>query len=57
MKQKRGRKPIPEQDKKKPVIIYFSENEIEKLGGSIQLKKTLQNYSQTKLKQNEKKLI
>ena len=55
MTQKRGRKPIPEQDKKKALIIYLSENQINQLGGSLELRKTLQNYSLTKIKQNEKR--
>lgn len=55
MTQKRGRKPIPEQDKKKALIIYLSENQINQLGGHLELRKTLQNYSLTKLKQNEKR--
>jgi hypothetical protein len=55
MTQKRGRKPIPEEQKKKPLIIYLSENQINSLGGKLTLSKMLQNYSLTKLKQNEKK--
>jgi hypothetical protein len=55
MTQKRGRKPIPEQDKKKALIVYLSDNQINALGGKITLSKMLQNYSLTKLKQNEKK--
>ena len=55
MQQKRGRKPIPEQDKKKALIVYLSDNQINALGGKITLSKMLQNYSLTKLKQNEKK--
>jgi hypothetical protein len=57
MTQKRGRKPIPEEQKKKPLIIYLSENQINSLGGKLTASKMLQNYSLTKLKQNEKKLI
>ena len=57
MQQKRGRKPIPEQDKKKPLIVYLTQNEIDKLGGNLKLRKTLEHYSLTKLKQNEKKAI
>jgi hypothetical protein len=57
MTQKRGRKPIPEQDKKKPLIVYLTQNEIDKLGGNFELRKMLENYSQTKLKQNAKKEI
>ena len=57
MQQKRGRKPIPEQDKKKALIVYLSENQINSLGGKLTLSKMLQNYSLTKLKQNEKKAI
>ena len=57
MTQKRGRKPIPEQDKKKALIIYLSENQINALGGKLIASKMLQNYSLTKLKQNAKKEI
>ena len=57
MTQKRGRKPIPEEQKKKPLIIYLSENQINLLGGKLTASKMLQNYSLTKLKQNEKKAI
>ena len=57
MTQKRGRKPIPELDKKKALIIYLSENQINALGGKLIASKMLQNYSLTKLKQNEKKII
>jgi hypothetical protein len=55
MQQKRGRKPIPEEQKKKPLIVYLSENQINSLGGKLTVSKMLQNYSLTKLKQNEKK--
>jgi hypothetical protein len=55
MLQKRGRKPIPEEQKKKPLIVYLSENQINSLGGKLIASKMLQNYSLTKLKQNEKK--
>jgi hypothetical protein len=57
MTQKRGRKPIPENQKKKPLIVYLTQNEIDKLGGNLELRKMLENYSQTKIKQNEKKII
>jgi hypothetical protein len=57
MTQKRGRKPIPEEQKKKPLIVYLTQNEIDKLGGNFELRKMLENYSQTKLKQNAKKEI
>jgi hypothetical protein len=57
MLQKRGRKPIPEEQKKKPLIIYLSENQINLLGGKLIALKILQNYSLTKLKQNAKKEI
>ena len=57
MTQKRGRKPIPELDKKKALIIYLSENQINALGGKLIASKMLQNYSLTKLKQNAKKEI
>lgn len=57
MTQKRGRKPIPDNQKKKAVIIYLSDEQVEKLGGRLTTSKMLQNYSLTKLKQNEKKAI
>lgn len=57
MTQKRGRKPIPEEQKKKPLIIYLSENQINSLGGKLTASKMLQNYSLNKLKQHEKKAI
>ena len=57
MTQKRGRKPIPENQKKKPLIVYLTQNEIDKLGGNFELRKMLENYSQTKIKQHEKKII
>ena len=57
MTQKRGRKPIPENQKKKPLIVYLTQNEIDKLGGNLELRKMLENYSQTKIKQNAKKEI
>jgi hypothetical protein len=57
MTQKRGRKPIPEEQKKKPLIIYLSENQINALGGKLIASKMLQNYSLNKLKQHEKKII
>jgi hypothetical protein len=57
MTQKRGRKPIPELDKKKALIIYLSENQINALGGKLIASKMLQNYSLNKLKQHEKKII
>jgi hypothetical protein len=55
MQQKRGRKPIPELDKKKALIIYLYENQINALGGKLTASKMLQNYSLNKLKQNEKR--
>jgi hypothetical protein len=57
MTQKRGRKPIPELEKKKALIIYLSENQINLLGGKLTVTKMLQNYSLIKLKQNAKKEI
>lgn len=57
MTQKRGRKPIPENKKKKAVIIYLSDEQVGQLGGRLTASKMLQNYSLTKLKQNEKKII
>jgi uncharacterized protein YlbG (UPF0298 family) len=57
MTQKRGRKLIPENKKKKAVIIYLSDEQVEQLGGRLTASKMLQNYSLTKLKQNAKKEI
>ena len=55
MKQKRGRKPIPDNQKKKPVIIYLSDEQIDILGGTKATKNILQDYSLFKIKQNAKK--
>jgi uncharacterized protein YlbG (UPF0298 family) len=57
MTQKRGRKPIPDNQKKKAVIIYLSDEQVEQLGGRLTASKMLQNYSLNKLKQHEKKAI
>jgi len=57
MTQKRGRKPIPDNQKKKSVIIYLSDEQVEQLGGRLTASKMLQNYSLNKLKQHEKKAI
>jgi hypothetical protein len=57
MQQKRGRKPIPDNKKKKAVIIYLSDEQVELLGGKLTASKMLQNYSLNKLKQHEKKAI
>lgn len=53
--QKRGRKPIPDNQKKKPVLIYLSNDQINLLGGPLAAKNILQDYSLFKIKQNEKK--
>lgn len=52
---KRGRKPIPDNQKKKALIIYLSDEQVEKLGGRLTASKMLQNYLLTKIKQNAKK--
>lgn len=57
MTQKRGRKPIPDNQKKKPVIVYLSNDQINLLGGSLAAKNILQDYSLFKIKQNAKKEI
>jgi uncharacterized protein YlbG (UPF0298 family) len=57
MLQKRGRKLIPENKKKKAVIIYLSDEQVEQLGGRLTALKMLQNYSLNKIKQHEKKAI
>lgn len=54
---KRGRKPIPDNQKKKPVIVYLSDDQINLLGGSLAAKNILQDYSLFKIKQNAKKEI
>lgn len=57
MQQKRGRKPIPDSQKKKPVIIYLSDDQINLLGGRLAAKNILTDYSLFKIKQNAKKEI
>ena len=54
---KRGRKPIPENKKKKPVIVYLSDEQIDKLGGTLATRNILQDYSLFKIKQYEKKIV
>jgi len=54
---KRGRKPIAESKKKKPVIVYLSDEQIDKLGGSLATRNILQDYSLFKIKQYEKKIV
>jgi hypothetical protein len=54
-KNKRGRKPIPDNQKKKPVLIYLSDDQISLLGGPLAAKNILQDYSLFKIKQNAKK--
>ena len=54
---KRGRKPIPENQKKKPVLIYLSDEQIDKLGGTLATRNILTDYSLQKIKQYEKKIV
>jgi len=54
---KRGRKPIPENKKKKPLLIYLSNDQIDSLGGPLAAKNILQDYSLFKIKQYEKKIV
>jgi len=54
---KRGRKPIPDNQKKKPVLIYLSDDQINLLGGPSAAKNILTDYSLFKIKQNAKKEI
>jgi predicted acetyltransferase len=44
----RGRKTIPKETKKIPVCIYLQAQEIEQLGGMVNLRNELTNYSKTK---------
>jgi hypothetical protein len=53
---KRGRKTIPDEDKKKAVIIYLSDKQMNTLGGESATKKIVQNYLLKKIKQNENAL-
>lgn len=57
MTQKRGRKPIADSKKKKPVVIYLSDEQIETLGGSDATRQILQDYSRKKIKDYEKKIV
>jgi hypothetical protein len=54
-KNKRGRKPIPDNQKKKPLLIYLSDDQITLLGGPAAAKNILTDYSLFKIKQNAKK--
>lgn len=56
-KETRGRKKLPENEKKKPLTLFLTQTQIEILGGETETKKLLQNYSLTKIKQNAKKII
>jgi hypothetical protein len=56
-KNKRGRKPIPDNQKKKPLLIYLSDDQITLLGGPSAAKNILTDYSLFKIKQNAKKEI
>jgi hypothetical protein len=54
IKQKRGRKAIPENKKKKPVVIFLSGDEVEILGGDVETREMLQQYANYKIKQSER---
>jgi hypothetical protein len=54
---KRGRKLLPESKKKKPVIVYLSDEQIDKLGGALATRNILTDYSLQKIKQYEKKIV
>jgi hypothetical protein len=57
MTETRGRKRLPENDKKKPVTILLTTFEIKILGGEIATKKLLTKFSKFKIKKNEEKII
>jgi hypothetical protein len=54
IKQKRGRKAIPDNKKKKPVLIYLSGEQVEMLGGDLETRTMLQQYANYKIKQIER---
>ena len=54
-KETRGRKRLPDNQKKKPVTLFLSAYQIALLGGETETKNLLTNYSLTKIKQNEKR--
>jgi hypothetical protein len=54
IKQKRGRKAIPDNKKKKPVLIYLSGEQVEMLGGDFETRTMLQQYANYKIKQIER---
>ena len=54
IKQKRGRKAIPDNKKKKPVVIFLSGDEVEILGGDVETRAMLQQYANYKIKQSER---
>jgi len=48
--QKRGRKQIPENQKKKPVLIYLSTEQTDILGGATKTAELLQLFAEFKIK-------
>lgn len=54
-KEKRGRKPIEENIKKKAIQIYVEQYKIDKLGGQENTKNIILNYIEIKLTEDEKK--
>jgi hypothetical protein len=58
----RGRKPIPENKRKKPVLIYLSTEQTDILGGTVKTVELLQSFADFKIKkllknkQNEKNI-
>lgn len=55
LKETRGRKPLPENLKKKPITLFLTADEVALLGGERAVKNILQDYSLFKIKQNAKK--
>jgi hypothetical protein len=51
----RGRKRLPENQKKKPITLFLTADEVALLGGEKAAKNILQDYSLFKIKQNAKK--
>jgi hypothetical protein len=53
--QKRGRKQIPENQKKKPFILYLTTEQIDILGGTTKTTELLQSFAEFKIKKVLKK--
>jgi hypothetical protein len=53
----RGRKRLPENERKKPITIFLSTLDIKILGGEIATKKLLTKFSKFKIQKHAEKII